>query len=300
MKHGGGRECIAGIDQSAALPPNRRMSSKKGGLKARTTGRRPKVAGRWRPAAGSTSRAKAAAPVADETTKSQSRQAQQRSAESLPQRRSRALKIVEALRREYPEANCALDHQSAFQLLIATILSAQSTDVLVNTVTPTLFAQYPNPAALAKADPAEIEKVIHRTGFFRQKTKSILGAARKIADDFGGLVPDSMEDLLTLPGVARKTANVVLGTAFGKNEGMVVDTHVGRLATRLALTWSSKGPKDAVKIERDLIEVLPRNDWTFTGHALIWHGRKVCTARKPKCPRCTIAKWCPSANTFDS
>ncbi|MCH7592419.1 MAG: endonuclease III [Planctomycetes bacterium] len=218
---------------------------------------------------------------------------------SIEETKKRARKILAALRKLYPEADCALRHSDPFQLLIATILSAQSTDATVNKVTPVLFKKYKTPRALADAPRESVEQIIHATGFFRQKTKSVLGACGKIVDDFGGTVPDTMDELVTLPGVARKTANVVLGTAFGKNDGVVVDTHIGRLATRLALTWTSKDAKDAVKIERDLMEVLPRKDWTFAGHALIWHGRRVCPARKPDCDNCTLAKHCPSAGTFD-
>ena len=219
--------------------------------------------------------------------------------ETLPQRKKRARKIVAGLRKRYPDADCALQHVDAFQLLIATILSAQSTDQTVNKVTPVLFDRFPTPRAIADAPRAEVEKTIHSTGFFRQKARSIQETCRMIVDEFGGKVPDTMDDLLTLPGVARKTANVVLGTAFGKNEGVVVDTHIGRLATRLGLTWTSKDAKDAVKIERDLMEVIPQGEWTFVGHALIGHGRRVCSARKPDCTNCLLANQCPSADTFD-
>lgn len=215
--------------------------------------------------------------------------------ESLAQSRKRAGRIIAELKKLYPEADCALKHGNALQLLISTILSAQSTDETVNKVTPILFATYPTAEALAAADPAEVERIIHATGFFRQKTKSVMGACRKIVDDFGGQVPDTLEQLTQLPGVARKTANVVLGTWFGKNEGVVVDTHVGRLACRLGLTWSGKDSKDAVKIEQDLMQVLPQEEWTYVGHALIWHGRRVCGARKPDCAGCTLNKLCPSA-----
>lgn len=215
--------------------------------------------------------------------------------ETLEARRKRARKLITALRKLYPEADCALNHRDPFQLLIATILSAQSTDETVNKVTPALFKRYKTSKALANAPRETVEEIIHSTGFFRQKTKSIQGACRVIVDEYSGKVPDNMDDLLTLPGVARKTANVVLGSGFGKYEGVVVDTHVGRLATRLALTWSSKNSKDAVKIERNLIEIIPRKEWTFIGHALIWHGRRVCSARKPDCDNCTLAKHCPSA-----
>ena len=210
-------------------------------------------------------------------------------------RKKRAGRILKGLHRLYPQADCALGHDNPLQLLIATILSAQSTDETINKVTPVLFRKYKTPEALADVPLEEIEQVIRSTGFFRQKAKSIKGVCRKIIDEFDGEVPDSMEDLLTLPGVARKTANVVLGTAFGKNEGVVVDTHVGRLTTRLGLTWSSRDGKDAVRIERDLMEIIPKKEWTYLGHALIWHGRRVCSARKPDCPACTLAKECPSA-----
>ncbi len=219
--------------------------------------------------------------------------------ESSEARKKRARKILTALRKLYPEADCALSHTDPLQLLVATILSAQCTDETVNKVTPVLFKKYRTAKALAGAPRANLEKIIHSTGFFRQKTKSIQGACEKITKEFGGEVPDTMDDLVTLPGVARKTANVVLGTAFGKNDGVVVDTHIGRLATRLALTWTSKDTKDAVKIERDLMETIPRKEWTFVGHALIWHGRRVCSARKPDCDNCTLAKHCPSAGTFE-
>ncbi len=222
-----------------------------------------------------------------------------RTNEPTDDRRKRARKVLAGLKKLYPQADCALRHEEPLQLLIATILSAQSTDETVNKVTPVLFAAYPTAKAIAEAPSEAIEKIVHSTGFFRQKTKSIQGACRKIVEEFGGKVPDTMEKLVTLPGVARKTANVVLGTAFGKNEGVVVDTHVGRLATRLGLTWSSKDSKDAVKIELDLMQLFPQPEWTFLSHALIWHGRRVCQARKPNCPECTLAGQCPSAGTFD-
>ncbi len=215
--------------------------------------------------------------------------------ETLAARKTRALKIVRRLKKEYPDVECALIHKSPLELLVATILSAQCTDDRVNKVTPALFARYRDAAAFAGAQTPELEKLIQSTGFFRNKTKSIIGAAKRITEHYKGRVPDNMDDLLTLPGVARKTANVLLGTWFEKNEGVVVDTHIGRLAHRLKLTWRSKNDKDAVKIERDLMEVLPREDWTDTGHGLIWHGRKVCKARKPACEKCVLADLCPSA-----
>ncbi len=214
-------------------------------------------------------------------------------------RKVRAGKILKGLRKLYPDADCALHRKNPFKLLIATILSAQSTDETINKITPVLFAKYKTPKALAAAPREAIEEIIHASGFFRQKAKSIQGTARAIVDEFKGKVPDTLDDLISLPGVARKTANVVLGTAFGKNEGVVVDTHVGRLATRLALTWQSRDSKDAVKIERDLMEIIPRKNWTYLSHALIWHGRQVCMARKPDCPSCTLAKLCPSAGVAE-
>jgi endonuclease-3 len=215
--------------------------------------------------------------------------------EPSAERLERARVVLRGLRRLYPDADCALEHRSALELLVATILSAQSTDVTVNKVTPELFRRFPSAVSLAEADTAELERLIHPTGFFRQKTRSIQGACRRIVEAYGGEVPDRMEDLVTLPGVARKTANVVLGTWFHKNEGIVVDTHVGRLAHRLGLTWTSRDEKDAAKIEANLVQLFPRPEWTFLGHALIWHGRKVCAARKPACERCELAKFCPSA-----
>jgi endonuclease-3 len=222
------------------------------------------------------------------------------SAESLDERKKRVRKIITRLKKLYPEADCALKHRSALQLLVSTILSAQSTDETVNKVTPVLFAKYPTAEKLASADPAEIERLIRTTGFFRQKTKSVIGACRAITGKFGGQVPGTMDELVQLPGVARKTANVVLGSWFRRAEGVVVDTHVGRLAHRLGLTWSSKNDKDAVKIERDLCQVLGRKEWIYMGHALIWHGRRVCFARKPDCRGCTLNTLCPSAFTFDT
>lgn len=212
---------------------------------------------------------------------------------------ARVAAILAELHQLYPEAECALSHKSAWELLVATILSAQCTDDRVNKVTPNLFTRYPTIADLARAVPRDLEGVIKSTGFFRNKTKNLIGAAKTLTEKFSAAVPRTMDELLELPGVARKTANVLLGTWFKQNEGVVVDTHIGRLAHRLGLTWRSKNDKDAVKIEQDLMEVLPRNEWTFVGHALIWHGRKVCTARKPNCAECTLAKNCPSAFLFD-
>lgn len=203
--------------------------------------------------------------------------------------RRRAARIVRALGDEYAAADCALTHDSAFQLLIATILSAQCTDRRVNQVTPALFARYPTPADLADADPDVVEEMIHSTGFFRNKTRSILGACQRIRDDFGGEVPDTMEELLTLPGVARKTANVILGTWFGKNEGVVVDTHVFRIAARLGLA-----PKATpTRTEKRLMALLARREWTDFSHRVILHGRAVCSARRPRCRECVLETMCP-------
>ena len=201
----------------------------------------------------------------------------------------RAGRIVRTLARDYSAAECALLHESALQLLVATILSAQCTDRRVNMVTPALFRRYPTADDFADADPDELEEMIHSTGFFRNKTRSIMGACQRIRDDFGGEVPDNMEDLLTLPGVARKTANVVLGTWFGKNEGVVVDTHVFRISHRLGLA-----PKKTTHhTEQRLMELVPRREWTNFSHRVILHGRAICAARNPKCRECTLESMCP-------
>src|SRR5881409_566093 len=191
----------------------------------------------------------------------------------------RVQQILGRLADMYPAAKCALHHSNAWELLVATILSAQCTDVRVNLVTPGLFKKYPTPQHFAALKPEELEPEIRSTGFFRNKSKSVVGAAQKIVSDFGGEVPPEMDQLLTLPGVARKTANVVLGTWFGKNEGLVVDTHVQRVSRRLELTRN----EDPKKIEQDLMQVIPREKWTLFSHQIIWHGRKLCTARAPKC-----------------
>ncbi len=204
--------------------------------------------------------------------------------------RSASAQILEKLDEAYPNVTCALVHQNAFQLLISTILSAQCTDERVNQVTKDLFLKYRTPEDFAYANPAEVEQEIRPTGFFRNKTKSIMGASKKIVEEFGGEVPRTMEELLTMPGVARKTANVVLGTAYGIAVGVVVDTHVIRLSNRLDLTRNS----DPKKIEQDLMQVIPREKWILFSHQLIWHGRKVCQARKPKCAECNLETLCYS------
>ena len=191
----------------------------------------------------------------------------------------------------YPEAVVELDFEDAFQLLAATILAAQSTDKMINTITPALFARYPTPAALAEADQAELERLIFKSGFYRMKAKSLIGMARGLVAKHGGDVPRTIAELSALPGVGRKTANVTLGSALGITEGVVVDTHVTRLSQRLGLTTAT----DAVKIEQDLMKVLPRDQWTAFAHRLIWHGRRVCTAKKPDCEHCVVAATCPSA-----
>jgi endonuclease III len=198
--------------------------------------------------------------------------------------------ILQKLDEAYPAVSCALNHESPFQLLVSTILSAQCTDERVNQVTPTLFPKYPDPKAFAYANPKELEQDIRPTGFFRNKTKSIMGASKKIIEQFRGEVPKTMDELLTLPGVARKTANVVLGTAFGIASGIVVDTHVQRLSERLDLTKNT----DPKKIEQDLIKIIPQERWIHFSHQLIWHGRLVCQARKPKCLECNLEPLCYS------
>jgi endonuclease III len=204
---------------------------------------------------------------------------------------ARVRSIVEGLDELYPDVDCELDRESPFQLLCATILSAQTTDERVNKVTPELFRRYPTPTALARAPLPSLERIIRTTGFFRQKAKSLKGSAVALVGKFAGEIPRTIAELTTLPGVARKTANVVLGTAFGIAEGVVVDTHIQRLSMRLGLTRSAD-PKD---IEKDLMQVLPRDHWIRAGHQLIWHGRRVCFARKPNCAGCTLAPFCPSA-----
>jgi endonuclease-3 len=202
-----------------------------------------------------------------------------------------AEETIARLKSEYPGAKTALDWSNPLELLVATILSAQTTDVRVNAVTPALFAKYPTAADYAAADPTELEEDIRPTGFFRNKAKSLRGMARALVDDHGGEVPRTMEDLVALPGVGRKTANVVLGNAFSIDEGVVVDTHVRRLSNRLGFTTHN----DPEKIERDLMQTVPKRDWTVFSHLLILHGRSVCKARKPACSDCVVNDLCPSA-----
>jgi len=207
------------------------------------------------------------------------------------ERKTRARKIIARLKQEYPDATCALHHHNALELVVATILSAQCTDARVNMVTPQLFAKYRTAADYAAADPRVLEKEIQSTGLFRNKTKSIIGMAQAVVERHGGEVPQTMDELTALPGVGRKTANVILGTWFKKNEGVVVDTHVHRLTRLLKLTRQD----DPVKIEQDLMEIVPREDWTWFSHTLIHHGRGVCIARRPRCADCVVNRLCPSS-----
>ena len=254
------------------------------------TGRQDKVRG----TAGSTQprTVKAAAQpkrVAASAVKTASVNASRSQARSYnPVAPERVAEILNRLNQLYPDVTCALTHRSAWELLVATILSAQSTDVNVNRVTPELFRKYPTVEAFAALTPEQLEPDIRSTGFFRNKSKSVVGAAKKVVADFGGQVPDDMEKLLTLPGVARKTANVVLGSWFKKAEGVVVDTHVHRISRRLELTKQD----DPGKIEQDLIKIIPRDRWILFSHQVIWHGRKLCYARKPNCVQCPLENLC--------
>jgi endonuclease-3 len=205
--------------------------------------------------------------------------------------KTRAPEIFARLHRAYPDAHCALDFETPFQLLVATILSAQCTDKRVNMVTPALFRRYATPEALAAAESEELEEMIKSTGFFRNKSRSLVGMATAIAERYGGVVPSAMEQLVDLPGVGRKTANVILGNAFDRNEGVVVDTHVTRVSQRLALTTNT----DPVKIEQDLVLLFPRDQWTLLAHLFIEHGRQICVARTPKCEQCVLSDLCPSS-----
>jgi len=211
--------------------------------------------------------------------------------ETKSQLKERTEQIIKLLKRAHPDAHCALHHSSAFELLIATILSAQCTDERVNIVTADLFRKYRRPEDYLKVPAVELQQDVRTTGFFRNKTKSIQGACKMLVEEFGGEVPKAMDELLKLPGVARKTANVVLGVAYGIAAGVVVDTHVSRLSQRLRLTKQ----KDAGKIEADLMELVPRKDWIIFSHLLIFHGRRVCKARRPLCEDCVVERLCPSS-----
>jgi endonuclease III len=234
--------------------------------------------------------AKAAEPRKKALSPSKSKPARNKSYDPLaPERIAEILKRLDQL---YPDVKCALTHTSAWELLVATILSAQSTDVNVNRVTPELFRKYPTVEDFAALSPEQLEPDVRSTGFFRNKSKSVVGAAKKVVADFGGQVPRNMKDLLTLPGVARKTANVVLGSWFKIAEGVVVDTHVHRISRRLELTTNN----DPQKIEQDLMRVIPRERWILFSHQIIWHGRKLCIARKPKCVDCLLENICHAAD----
>jgi endonuclease III len=211
--------------------------------------------------------------------------------ESKKARVGRAGRIYDLLAEEYPDAHCELDYVDAYQLAVATILSAQTTDVRVNMVTPVLFERYRTVADLAAARQEDVEEIVRSTGFFRNKAKNIIGFARAVMADHDGQVPRSLDELAALPGVGRKTANVILGNAFGIDEGVVVDTHVKRLSARLALTPY----EDPIKVEQDLMALFPRERWTMLSHLLIWHGRRVCEARKPRCEACIVSALCPSS-----
>src|SRR3989454_11532783 len=211
--------------------------------------------------------------------------------ETKAQRKARMETIIKLLKRAHPDAHCALNHSNAFELLIATILSAQCTDARDSIATADLFRKYRKPEDYLKVSEKELQKDIRTTGFFRNKTKSIQGTAKVLTESYGGEVPDTMEELLELPGVARKTANVVLGNAFGVKSGIVVDTHVTRLSHRLGITEQ----KTAEKIERDLVGLVPKKDWVIFSHLLIYHGRRVCRARSPACAECVVEKLCPSS-----
>lgn len=212
--------------------------------------------------------------------------------ESKKAREARAQNIFEILEREYPEAETALNHENPFQLAVATILSAQCTDDRVNMVTPELFRRFPDPEALAEAPLEEVEEIIHSTGFFRSKARNIVGMAKALLNEHDGRLPRSIRELTALPGIGRKTANVILGNAFGIDEGVVVDTHVKRLSGRMGFTRETTPEK----VERDLMEIFPREDWTLLSHLLILHGRAVCPARKPRCGECPVAHLCPSSS----
>jgi endonuclease-3 len=218
-----------------------------------------------------------------------------KASKTTEERRKRVQKILPILKKTYPEARCSLDHRNPLELIVATVLSAQCTDERVNIVTKDLFRKYRTADDYARVPQEVLEKEIQSTGFYRNKAKSLRGMAAALVEQHGGKVPDTMEQLVDLPGVGRKTANVVLGNAFGKNIGIVVDTHVTRLSNRLGLT---KHKLDAVKIEQDLMQVVPQDEWTLWSHLLIHHGRAICQARKPRCSQCPILEYCPAGQKF--
>jgi endonuclease-3 len=242
-----------------------------------------------------------AAPKARKTSKTFGLKPSQRAAPVARSPKTKAEKqriaavVLERLKSEYPDAHCELDHSNAFELLCATILSAQCTDVRVNMVTPALFKAYPTAEALSVAKLEDVEEIVRTTGFYRAKAKSLVGMANQLVDTFGGEVPRTIAELVPLPGVGRKTANVILGNAFDINEGIVVDTHVQRLSRRLGLTREP----DPIGIEKELMPLFPQPDWALLSHLLIWHGRRTCFARKPECGRCVVHDVCPSAGVAE-
>ena len=277
----------AGDIESPAAPPARRDASAHGVARLRSdVGVIESTPTGGPPPSGKGSATRARAPK-----RRSARDIDPRPHRRLAPARERAPEIYIRLEREYPDAKCALDHRDAYELLVATILSAQCTDVRVNMVTPALFARFPNAAALADASQEELEELIRSTGFFRSKAKSLLGMARALVERHGAMVPPEMDALTKLSGVGRKTANVILGNAFDLNEGVVVDTHVTRLANRLGFTRHA----DAVKIEQDLMKLFPRETWTQLSHLLIFHGRTTCVARNPRCESCVVSELCPSS-----
>src|SRR5277367_656272 len=279
------------------------MRNKEGAMSRGKTPRQPSRSGRHdgarraqpakaSPASKSASRAKVRPAPAKTATKANKPASRKATPGYNPLAPERVRGIISGLDEMHPNVTCALTHRSAWELLVATILSAQSTDVGVNKVTPVIFAKYPTVQDFARLEPQELEPDIHSTGFFRNKAKSVVGAARKVVADYGGQVPKTMEELLTIPGVARKTANVVLGTWFKKNEGIAVDTHVTRISRRLELTRH----EDRKKIEEDLMQIITRDRWTDFSHEVIWHGRTLCMARGPKCVECKIEMLCHAAD----
>lgn len=274
----------ASRNEAKKIPPKKKTVAKKTSSK-KTTAKKRAAKGSG---AGNTSSKRSGA---KKKTGAPARTAVRRGRESQAKKRVRMSDILVRLHAEYPDAKCSLDHRNAYELLAATILSAQCTDERVNMVTPVLFAKYPEPEDLAGARPEDVEEIIRSTGFFRNKTKSLLGMANAVADLHDGTVPADMAALVKLPGVGRKTANVVLGNAFGMNEGVVVDTHVTRLSNRLGLTKQN----DAVKIEKDLMKIIDRAEWTDLPHLFIYHGRAVCKAPTPRCEECVLVDLCPSA-----
>jgi len=281
-RHEGARSILRGQQSRVRSPGKKPRANKQEGLRV------PVRTGRGRSA---TSQKGIAEKIQTQKIRTQKTKTQKTKGYN-PTAPERVNEILRRLDQTYPDVTCALTHKNAWELLVATILSAQSTDVGVNRVTPVIFAKYPTVQEFAALKPEALQPDIHSTGFFRNKSKSVVGAAQKIVNDFGGKVPETMDELLSLPGVARKTANVVLGTWFKKNEGIVVDTHVQRVSRRLELTREN----DPRKIEQDLMKIIPRERWTLFSHQLIWHGRRLCTARTPKCVGCPLENLCHAAD----